>query len=92
MAMIDSEKLYRRIAGHSKYSGDAILTAISCLAEGKEIHDVPRLKNYVEVVRCENCDNYAPTESDKLGYCCVHDSIWFANDFCNHGRPREDND
>lgn len=41
MAMIDSNKLYKRIAGHSKYSGDAILTAISCLAEGKEIHDVP---------------------------------------------------
>lgn len=55
MAMIDSNKLYRRIAGHSKYSGDAILTAISCLAEGKEIHDVPWLKNCVEVVRCEDC-------------------------------------
>lgn len=55
MAMIDSNKLYRRIAGHSKYSGDAILTAISCLAEGKEIHDVPWLKNYVEVVRCWEC-------------------------------------
>ena len=43
----------------------------------------------VLVVRCENCDNYAPTESGKVGYCCVHDEIRIANDFCNHGRPKE---
>ena len=43
----------------------------------------------VKVVRCINCDNYAPTKSGKLGYCCVNDGIWFANDFCIHGRPKE---
>ena len=43
----------------------------------------------VKIVRCINCDNYAPTESGKLGYCCVNDGIWMANDFCIHGRPRE---
>ena len=43
----------------------------------------------VLIVRCENCDNYAPTESGKVGYCCVHDEIRIANDFCNHGRPKE---
>ena len=43
----------------------------------------------VKIIRCINCDNYAPTESGKLGYCCVNDGIWFANDFCIHGRPRE---
>lgn len=93
MAMIDSNKLYRRIAGHSQYSGDAILTAISCLAEGKEIHDVPWLKNYVEVVRCKDCEYYS-----KSGFCrngnitsnCDCDLEKEPNSYCDWGKRRGD--
>ena len=106
MAMIDSEKLYRRIAGHSKYSGDAILTAISCLAEGKEIHDVPWLKNYVEVVLCRDCTYFGDigeiyNDYKYDTYFCKHykredSSGWPAfikpNEFCSYGDRREDDD
>ena len=34
--MINADKLAKRIAGHSNYHGDSILTAIYCAAEGKE--------------------------------------------------------
>ena len=92
MAMIDSNKLYRRIAGHSKYSGDAILTAISCLAEGKEIHDVPWLKNYVEVVRCKDC-LWANTNlfAKELGivYCNNYGKRKKRDDFCSEGERKD---
>lgn len=34
--MINADKLAKRIAGHSNYHGDSILSAIYCAAEGKE--------------------------------------------------------
>ena len=34
---IDGDLLFSKIAGHSDYHGDNILSAISCLQEGKEI-------------------------------------------------------
>ena len=36
MRLIDADKLAARIAGHSNYHGDSILSAIYCAAEGKE--------------------------------------------------------
>lgn len=38
--LIDADKLARRIAGHSDYHGDSILSAIYCMAEG-QVMDVP---------------------------------------------------
>lgn len=38
--MINADKLAKRIAGHSNYHGDSILSAIYCAAEGKE-NDAP---------------------------------------------------
>lgn len=34
--IINADKLAKRIAGHSNYHGDSILSAIYCAAEGKE--------------------------------------------------------
>ena len=35
--------IYKRIAGHSNYHGDAILAAFTCLTEGKEVKSVEPL-------------------------------------------------
>ena len=35
--LIDGQKLYNSIAGHSYYSGDKILTRIVCMQQGQEI-------------------------------------------------------
>lgn len=40
---IDGDLLFSKIAGHSDYHGDSILSAISCLQEGKEIKQVPAI-------------------------------------------------
>ncbi len=40
MAKIDSDKLGSKIEGHSYYHGDRILSAIYCMAEGKEVENV----------------------------------------------------
>lgn len=40
---IDGDLLFSKIAGHSNYHGDSILSAISCLQEGKEIKQVPAI-------------------------------------------------
>ena len=37
------EDVYRLVAGHSIYSGDSILSAFTCLSEGKYIKDVTPL-------------------------------------------------
>ena len=38
--MTDADKLGSKIAGHSYYHGDKILSAIFCMAEGKEVGNV----------------------------------------------------
>ena len=40
---IDGDLLFSKIAGHSNYHGDSILSAISCLQEGKEIKQIPAI-------------------------------------------------
>lgn len=40
---IDGDLLFSKIAGHSNYHGDSILSAISCLQEGKEISTIPAI-------------------------------------------------
>ena len=37
---IDGDLLFSKIAGHSNYHGDNILSAISCLQQGKEISTI----------------------------------------------------
>ena len=34
---IHIDDIYRLIAGHSNYHGDSILSALTCIAEGKEV-------------------------------------------------------
>lgn len=42
--MIPLNEVYRVIAGHSNYSGDAILSALTCIAEGKDVKPVKPLE------------------------------------------------
>lgn len=41
---INYEELFRLIVGHSDYHGDAILCAMVCLAEGKEVNMIRPLE------------------------------------------------
>jgi hypothetical protein len=77
---IDGDKLFSKIAGHSDYHGDSILSAIACMMEGKEIGDVPYIADNYKIVRhghwrkdengetvCSRCDypaEFNPISSD----------------------------
>ena len=44
------EDVYRLVAGHSIYSGDSILSAFTCLSEGKDVKDITPLDiTYAEI-------------------------------------------
>lgn len=81
---IDGNLLYRKIAGHSYYHGDAILTAISIMQEEKEYnHDVPyadvkpvihaRLEypKGTDIPNCSNCGKWVDIlqGTAKQNYC-----------------------
>jgi hypothetical protein len=82
MRLIDADALYDEIEYDALFSVQTAKDIVELIFSAPTVEAV-------EVVRCKDCDNYTPTESGKLGYCCISDNIWFANDFCNHGRCRE---
>lgn len=40
MKVVPLDEIYRVIAGHNTYTGDSILAALTCIAEGKEVKQV----------------------------------------------------
>ena len=87
--------IYRVIAGHSYYHGDAILAALSCIVEGKEVNPV-RPVDVARVTRCKDCKHY------DLGVCLkiyadgnMHTGAWQPRrpeDFCSYGKRKDDAD
>lgn len=85
--------IYRVIAGHSYYHGDAILAALSCIVEGKEVNPV-RPVDVAPVVRCKDCIHY------DMGVCLkiysagnAHPEAWQPRrpeDFCSYGGRKDD--
>lgn len=44
------EDVFRLVAGHNIYSGDSILSAFTCLSEGKDVKDITSLDiTYAEI-------------------------------------------
>ena len=57
---IHIDDVYRLIAGHSNYHGDSILSALTCIAEGKNVtKPITPLDSEVEnddrIIRCKDC-------------------------------------
>ena len=81
-------EVFRVIAGHSNYHGDNILSALTCIAEGKDVKPVRPLEtptvDGVEVVRCSDCIYYQ--QIGKTMLCEWWDfSITKENDYCSYG-------
>lgn len=76
--MIHIDEVYRLIAGHSNYHGDSILSAFTCLVEGKDVKPIAPLDE------CEKHDsgyiwNYERKEKDDKENCsdcsCTDDDM-----------------
>lgn len=78
--------IYRVIAGHSYYHGDRILAALSCIAEGKEVHPV-RPADVAPVVRCKDCKHLVAVNVNGKGIpTCRASGMEVAPDeFCSRG-------
>lgn len=78
--------IYRVIAGHSYYHGDRILAALSCIAEGKEVHPV-RPADVTPVVRCKDCKHLVAVNVNGKGIpTCRASGMEVAPDeFCSRG-------
>lgn len=47
--MIHIDEVYRLIAGHSNYHGDSILSAFTCLVEGKDVKPIAPLNEFIDI-------------------------------------------
>lgn len=68
------DEIYRVIAGHSNYHGDDILSALSCIAEGKEVKPVRPLATDNNVGdKWIPVSERLPEKSDVvIGYDAIH--------------------
>lgn len=86
--------IYRVIAGHSYYHGDRILAALSCIAEGKEVHPV-RPADVAPVVRCKDCKHRGwvqdPCHGKSVDYCKIWDCTLrnLEATFCSYGERKD---
>lgn len=65
--------VYRLIAGHSDYHGDNILSALTCVAEGKEVKPIKPLEANLAVHGEweQLCDKYFSTKIPTISRCSV---------------------
>lgn len=65
--------VYRLIAGHSDYHGDNILSALTCVVEGKEVKPIKPLetKPVVHGKWEQLCDKYFSTKIPTISRCSV---------------------
>lgn len=89
---IDGEKLSSKIAGHSYYHGDAILSKIGIMMEGKDTGNSVRPANVIAVVRCRECRHRDPEDhkcdcgqNERQGCPFPVDDDYF----CKYGARRE---
>ena len=79
--------IYRVIAGHSYYHGDRILSALTCMVEGKEVNPVcptdmapvvhTHWQPYEDTVQCSAC-----------GFGTFMDGYFFVHGECTHADDR----
>lgn len=101
--VVPINEVYRLIAGHSDYHGDNILSALTCVTEGKEVKPIIPLTDVAEVVRCKDCKHFMEYSEEYqrkvegadgdcyLRFVCSIDKQFQAvccNDFCSYGERK----
>lgn len=103
--VVPINEVYRLIAGHSDYHGDNILSALTCVTEGKEVKPITPLTDVAEVVRCKDCKHFMEYSEEYqrkvegadgdcyLRVMCSIDKQFqtvCCDDFCSYGERREE--
>ena len=85
--VVPINEVFRLIAGHSNYHGDDILSALTCVSEGKIVQPIKSLGDIAEVVKCKNCKYCKESDITNRIFCTYQDTEFetYSNDFCSHG-------
>lgn len=85
--MIHIDEVYRLIAGHSNYHGDSILSAFTCLVEGKDVKPIAPLDESAEpkTGECKDCIHWDKLdyEAPRQGWCDQFEDWTDADEYCS---------
>lgn len=83
--------IYRVIAGHSYYYGDRILSALSCISEGKEVNPVQPTE-LVFLRRCKDCRYFENATVNSKGFliCHITGMDITPEDYCSYSETKKD--
>lgn len=90
--VISINDIYRLIAGHSNYHGDSILSAFTCLVEGKEVKPIKPLDDMIKQ-KCGTwvaVDCYEAFGGDEATWCAHGNPIAFH--YCSNCKEQTWND
>ena len=90
--VISINDIYRLIAGHSNYHGDSILSAFTCLVEGKEVKPIKPLDDMIKQ-KCGTwvtVDCYEAFGGDEVTWCAHGNPIAFH--YCSNCKEQTWND
>lgn len=89
--VVSLHDIYRVIAGHSYYHGDRILSALSCIAEGKEVNPI-QPTDLVFLRRCKDCRYFENATVNSKGFliCHITGMDITPEDYCSYSETKKD--
>lgn len=89
--VVSLHDIYRVIAGHSYYHGDRILSALTCIAEGKEVNSV-QPSDLVFLRRCKDCRYFENATVNSKGFliCNITGMDITPEDYCSYSETKKD--
>lgn len=89
--VVSLHDIYRVIAGHNYYHGDRILSALSCITEGKEVNPV-RPSDLVFLRRCKDCRYFENATVNSKGFliCHITGMDITPEDYCSYSETKKD--
>ena len=79
---IHIDDVYKLVAGHSDYHGDSILSAFTCITEGKNVKDITPLEKQTNTAEWKIENNGGTTMWYECSKCGEAGDIW--DKFCKH--------
>lgn len=89
--VVSLHDIYRVIAGHSYYHGDCILSALTCITEGKEVNPV-QPTDLVFLRRCKDCRYFENATVNSKGFliCHITGMDITPEDYCSYSETKKD--
>lgn len=89
--VVSLHDIYGVIAGHSYYHGDRILSALTCITEGKEVNPV-QPSDLVFLKRCKDCRYFENATVNSKGFliCHITGMDITPEDYCSYSETKKD--